>query len=79
MAINVQLKAKDGKLFTVKIGEDFVEKKDFNKYLKLVKSLEEREFDSINKVWKAPLTTENLFRLDTWLLKAERLELEKHI
>lgn len=78
MAITVELSS-DDKKFQVEIGEEFVEKLDFKQYLKLAKSLTDREFDGVRKIWKAPLTTENVLKLDFWISKEQMKEMNEFI
>ena len=55
----------------VELGVGFMSKKDFNKLLRVVKSLEGRVFDGINKVWEVPLTINNLAVLEKYLSRKE--------
>ncbi len=55
----------------VELGLGFMDKKDFNKMLKIVKSLEDREFDGVNKVWRAPITLNNVAVIERFLTKTE--------
>lgn len=79
MAINVELTSESGKIFEIKVGDDHLEKSDFKHYLKLVKGLKDREFDSFRKVWKAPLNTENILTLDMWISKEQMKEIDEQI
>jgi len=80
VGIKVELKKEDGKIISVSVGgEGFIDKKRFKELLSVIKTLDEREFDSYRKVWVAPLTRDNVKKLELILSNAEIEALKKEL
>ncbi len=76
MGVRLDLVTSDGAIHDLDIGgEGYLDKQQFQEILDVVKELDDREFDSTLKRWRAPLTKDNISTLELVLSQEQATSL----
>ena len=80
MAFIIEFKDKKGRIYPIEIGSNgFMQKDEFSRILSVIKTMEEREFDSFRKVWIIELNIPNLEKVKKLISLDEYKKLESNL
>lgn len=79
MGVKLDLIKPDGRIINLEVGEGRLEKDRFDTIVSIIKDLEGRDYDATAKRWNAPLTEDNVKRLELILDEEEIEELEAEL